>query len=237
MQLTIPFEVNPRASLFGLPQELQDLIFHLAYPEEIGAEFVFLDEWDYIERDRVRIGGSVFDARPSPAPKVQEFLVSKKFFAGAAEAWVHNQELDEFLKGVVPSYGIGRSTGIIGDYLTRLKTTFHSNDHMLHELPSLTELELKADDDFFEVVEPKLAGEEVLTTEDLEKTWSASKLELLPRLRVLKLSVRNSRYHRKDPEKLAIFEQNLQQLEDFVKPTLAANNPTFQALGKCEPRP
>ena len=75
--------------LFSLPQELQDLIFDLAYPRIEGFRVMQTKDWDVIELKR-GLADPNYVARPKPKITVSAFLVSKQFFRTAAKAYVGN---------------------------------------------------------------------------------------------------------------------------------------------------
>ncbi|CAK3842542.1 Hypothetical predicted protein [Lecanosticta acicola] len=84
---------DDKRKLFGLPQELRDIIFDYAYPRLEGVELIAKSSWDQREHIENMVEAT-HTIRPFPPFKVNEFLVSKAFFAAAAAAYVGNQAID-----------------------------------------------------------------------------------------------------------------------------------------------
>ena len=77
--------------LWDLPQELRDLIFTFEYPEQTGLRIIFKRHFDKEQVDhRKRIGAS-YSPLEFPSLKVDEWLVSKRYFLAAARAWMDAQ--------------------------------------------------------------------------------------------------------------------------------------------------
>lgn len=83
--------------LLSLPQELQDIIFMLAYGRSPDIEIVGREHWYRNELHKQET--ATIQALPAPAPrtypgdKVSEFMVSKQFFMLAAAAYVRSGPL------------------------------------------------------------------------------------------------------------------------------------------------
>ena len=90
--LSIPTSSPPH--FFNLPQELQDMIFEFAYYRESSTDLLGKKEW-YARKFRRRPGKDTdaFVPQPYPGPKVSEFLISKRWFVAAAEAYVRSQKV------------------------------------------------------------------------------------------------------------------------------------------------
>lgn len=80
----------PSLRLLTLPQELQDEIFTLAYPEDTNTNYTIFDRWAERERERRLMIGTDFVPATPLVHKVSEFMVSKRFFAAASRAWISN---------------------------------------------------------------------------------------------------------------------------------------------------
>ena len=81
--------------LFDLPQELQDAIFGFAYTES-GTKYKYKTEWSFREtRLRKTTGKPRADFPPH---KVNEWMVSKRYFRAAVTAWMEAQTSLEFVK-------------------------------------------------------------------------------------------------------------------------------------------
>ncbi|KAK5738019.1 hypothetical protein LTR17_006262 [Elasticomyces elasticus] len=147
---TVPQHVAT-ASLFGLPQELRDVIFdHVYYQEpDIDASdrygaYISLTEWQRIERARRR-------ADPSYTPPqfqyaIDKLLISKAFFVDAAPAFVKYHA------------GISRGAGCIHDTLSPTgivraftkSATLRSIPLRRVKLPNVASLKLLLDVEDFE---------------------------------------------------------------------------------------
>nr|OQO23356.1 hypothetical protein B0A51_08030 [Rachicladosporium sp. CCFEE 5018] len=73
--------------LFDLPQELQDLIFAFAYPAEPTTRWIFPNEWKLREVEKRRRSLD-YVMKPFPRFKIDDWLVSKRYFVGAATAQI-----------------------------------------------------------------------------------------------------------------------------------------------------
>jgi hypothetical protein len=137
---TGPTTLNPRESsstnakptsqnhLLDLPQELQDMIFELAYTEPM-FKIIYKVNWAAEQtRLRKRTGKPRVELPPQ---KVNEWMVSKRYFQAAAEAWVAAQtsleavqnqfwsnpdSLDRFPPMKYSRYGSGPDAGLFLDF-------------------------------------------------------------------------------------------------------------------------
>lgn len=66
--------------MLDLPQELLDCIFDLAYPREGHTTWLDRGDWDANEREKQRTNRKTHTARAFPRPKVDDFVVCKRFF-------------------------------------------------------------------------------------------------------------------------------------------------------------
>jgi hypothetical protein len=80
--------------LFDLPQELQDAIFDLAYTEP-GYINIYKRNW--VARDKYTRKTTSKLEVGFPNHKVNEWMVSKKYFKAAAKAWMDAQTCPEFV--------------------------------------------------------------------------------------------------------------------------------------------
>ncbi|KAK6419062.1 hypothetical protein LTR95_017107 [Oleoguttula sp. CCFEE 5521] len=73
--------------LFNLPQELQDSIFAFAYPAESTTRWIFPNEWRLrkVEKRRRSLD---YVMKSFPRFKIDDWLVSKRYFVGAATAQI-----------------------------------------------------------------------------------------------------------------------------------------------------
>ncbi|KAF7195012.1 hypothetical protein HII31_03686 [Pseudocercospora fuligena] len=74
--------------LLRLPQELLDIIFDLAYPQEVGGRYVTVSEWRKRRFSQQHLSGQV--PITLPQTKAMGLAVSKQFFLNAGAAWLKN---------------------------------------------------------------------------------------------------------------------------------------------------
>lgn len=150
--------------LFDLPQELQDIIFDLAYPDEPYADFTNPESWEYEEKEKRKQKGPSYTKRPYPNPKVNEWLVSKQYFVAAAKAWVQNQSLDDGDSRTMLGFG-DHPGGVLAQWLTR------SNSYWdLGKMPSVKCLNIAVHHSEFEGLEDYYPWECELDEEAFMKT-------------------------------------------------------------------
>ncbi|KAK6439869.1 hypothetical protein LTR95_003923 [Oleoguttula sp. CCFEE 5521] len=83
---TVPIRFMPFRP-FDLPQELQDLIFAFAYTAEPTTKWIFPNEWRLREVEKRRRSLD-YVMKPFPRFKINDWLVSKRYFVGAATAQI-----------------------------------------------------------------------------------------------------------------------------------------------------
>ena len=136
MAATHPSDIG-KGQLLDLPQELQDIIFDLAYPAEPKTNsYRTPKQWEHYQQV-LRKSDSNYKTRPFPAPKVSQFLVSKTFFKNAAEAWVRNQHFE-------PREGNAWAElakyGMLCQRVEKVTLQYGLDIHLLERLPRLKEL-------------------------------------------------------------------------------------------------
>ncbi|KAK4546048.1 hypothetical protein LTR36_002185 [Oleoguttula mirabilis] len=84
---------SDRPTLLTLPNEIQDIIFCLAYPRLERFTILSESEWNNMEKAKQRRDsyGRLYAKRAFPGPAVNALMVSKAFFATAAKAHIGNQ--------------------------------------------------------------------------------------------------------------------------------------------------
>ncbi|KAK4951959.1 hypothetical protein LTR10_009879 [Elasticomyces elasticus] len=214
------------ASLFGLPQELRDIIFDLVYYQEPGvgsrnryAEYISLPEWQRIERACHRDD-------PSYTPSqfqyfVDKLLISKAFFLDAAPAFVkHHARISEegcfndtsSLTGIVRAFT--KSTTLRPDPLRRIT------------LPHLVSLKLRLNVDDFEdygtgcVLRRTYTPDEI---RELEVFGSVVGFESAQRIEVDDHDF--FRLHPKTAAEQEVWQSNLKMFEDTANEALQARTP------------
>lgn len=105
-----PVRTRPSQNLFDLPQELLDIIFEHAIPRLEDTKIISRSTWNYKELRNRKECGKSYIFRPYPAPVVDQFLVSKRYFLNAAKVFISKQTLkdprDYYNRGSSPHYNI-----------------------------------------------------------------------------------------------------------------------------------
>ncbi|OQO07489.1 hypothetical protein B0A48_07186 [Cryoendolithus antarcticus] len=92
------FQTNKTAAveacpLFALPTEVYDKILAYPFPPVPRLKLLFSRDWDTMEKEKQQTSPP-YNVRPTPAPEVNEWLVSKRFFHDAAKTWFAAQTFD-----------------------------------------------------------------------------------------------------------------------------------------------
>ncbi|KAK3629436.1 hypothetical protein LTR56_016507 [Elasticomyces elasticus] len=163
-----PSVVNhPRRSLLTLPQELQDAVFGLAYPSAF-VNYITRAEWKAREAKRWRDQRKNYTKRPFPPPLVDNFLISKAFFAAAASSWAANQHFDDGA-----DFATGKShvpQGIMASYAKTITIREWSSWRMSY-FTGLRQLTVLMTESMFECVDDILVSEDVLTVQHFQKVF------------------------------------------------------------------
>lgn len=204
-------------NLITLPQEIQDIIFDIAYPTVEGFQVVTKARWQEIEQQKWRTDRAAYAPRPFQA-KVSEFLVSKQYFVCATSAFIGNQTFD--IRREVDFTGPSQG-GIIFQFMTAV--ILDTIDIMMKFStfpPNLKSVTLAMKEPDFEVVEPKLAWEDDLDEEDFKAITNKNKYHRLSALHGFELEPDPCYYAdtRKQVEKL---KENVEKLEDFLWPIVS----------------
>lgn len=205
--------------LLSLPNELQDMIFELAYPPQAGLKLADLEGWEKRERDRRRTERDNYVARVLPPLIVEHFLVCKLLFVAASRAWTSAQTFSNDFDGpfsILGMLGIKSSRfGILGAYLAKLVMPRYWR-HDLVTYTSLRELCITVDVDIFLPVEPRFAWVDELTGKDLDTVVRASALSQLSGLRSFEMKAGSCRWANSADEQ-QIWVANVKRLEDLAK--------------------
>jgi len=105
--------------LFKLPQELQDLIFDLAYPQEDMLSITFKDDWESGERMAKKQDRQNYQVRPLPTYELNDWMISERYFILAAKSWIGSQH-----HGSNASNGRVHTSCIASPFLVRQKGLF-----------------------------------------------------------------------------------------------------------------
>lgn len=132
-----------RCLLFELPQELVDAIFEEVYAPNPSAssptssaeknpqKILNASSWHHVERRKHAID-STYTIRPYPGAHVNNFLVSKRFYALAAHAYASQRTWDPVKVDDVKASTTGNRSNIIVNYGGTYRTALWSV-HMWHK--------------------------------------------------------------------------------------------------------
>jgi hypothetical protein len=104
----------PRGYLWNCPQEIQDMIFELAFQRPHNLKLIFKRGWGFHEEEKSKADFANYVPRAFPRRKVHDWMVSKRFFGLAARAWFYagewrsdggimNHQQDRNLEGLLHS--------------------------------------------------------------------------------------------------------------------------------------
>lgn len=226
----LSFASKPRPHLFDLPQEIQNIIFDLAYPPVEGFKPVIRWHWNIREKGKRKSDGSTYTIQPFPPPKVSQFLVSKRFFLAAAKAFIGNQA---FTDPESPrSLGVfGHRQNIVTRFMTKAKLELRTLRYIGEAtpfLPSLRFLTLTMEDDGFDLteledvkfdsIERRYPWEQELTDKDIRAVASYYHVERMAGVTEFCLICEDYRYRfdRTKEQKLLV-ELNVHKLENHIK--------------------
>jgi hypothetical protein len=216
--------------LYDLPPELQDTIFEYAYPQCDNLKINFKKTWDLDEQYKRRRKGPNYVRRAFPSLKVETWMVSRRFFRAAAEAWMSAQA---FHQQVLGSDDFTISEAFL---LQDNKLFFEFGRHAVVKIENfrddilpavarcqnLRSLKLLVNEDLFEPLDRyvKIPWEEGITDDELSRVLSQSdvlalrKLESIPRLDHVDFDVTRSHFLNSSA-KCETFTENLRRLLDL----------------------
>jgi len=128
-----------RLHLLGLPQEIQDMIFHFAYARPSTLKFFDKDTWDRREKNRKRAhkrqstsSTQRYSMRPFPGSKLSEFTISKDYYFTAARIYVSSCPVNSDLL-IALRFAYGQT-----DPVLRFATEVHAPPCSAYRLPDRT---------------------------------------------------------------------------------------------------
>lgn len=212
-------EEGRKVGLLYLPQELEDIIFNLAYPCQPDAIWLDHNDWVKKERSKQRADRTCYTTRAFPRTKVHEFLVSKQYFVAAARAWVGNQKIDTERSPAFDFVPTGMAGGIVSAYVVDMRCSLYNfiGTRMVYLLPRLVALEIVVDYWKFESVKPRTAWDDELTVQDFNEVEAVMKLTYLSGLRKFKL-IPDRCYHADTEAQKERWARNVQAFEDLLRP-------------------
>jgi len=195
-----------RCFLFELPQELQDLIFSYAYPETQPLKIVFKPTWDQNEEKNRMSHGSDCVTKPFPRLRIEEWLVSKRYFLAAADAWM---SIQDFGAGGGQSWGdsishtfISAELGLFQTFCIHATVSFDLSYKSLTEHPikalkmccRLRDLKIFVDHQSFSGIAGQYAFETLFDDGELRRLVDRSGLGTLQGLRAFSIEAQVDRY-------------------------------------------
>lgn len=220
----IPSRAPPQAP-FKIPQELEDMIFDMAYPAEDLSRYISKEDWDKREMDTLRESESDYTARPFPPATVNDLMVSRGFYDSASKAWARNQRFHNSSSGnnafrtlhfCFFNMGLHKSF-IVENCAELVLHHFDNQNSRVYDLPGLRYLSIEVNELLFKSLEPRFAWKCALSKEELETVMRSFKLDRLSALVKFTMSPKAFSYA-KTPTHKRQFAENVQALEDLVKP-------------------
>ncbi|KAK5119158.1 hypothetical protein LTR85_007772 [Meristemomyces frigidus] len=217
-----PLQVKQPCRFFALPQELLDMIFDFAYPHEPGVRLLDRKQWQEKQKAcrRLHRMASPYMVQPFPPPKVNSFLISKRYFQSAAKAWVQNHPFDDTkLDGTTQLFD---TKGIIRAYTKKLTSHLFQVKY-LDGMPALRVLRIQVNPHDFERLEPqKLAWQDELGPEEFRRLMIDERRGplvapwLLAQLQDVEAVAEDCRWA-KDAEEKAMWARNVRAFTEFLR--------------------
>lgn len=240
-------ELDAKSRLYDLPQELQDIIFEYAYPQEDDLKIIFKNTWDLGEQYNRKREGPSYVRQAFPSLKVDEWMVSKRFFKAAAKAWISAQTFHEKARGsevfTISEAFLAQDNKLFCEFGRQAVTKIEDlKDLFLPAIAlcqNLKHLKLLVDEEFFEPLDrhAKLPWEEAFTDSELSTVLGHRDIVALQRLESMsgiidiKFEV-TAFYFLDSSSKREVFTENFNRLLDFARQ--ATCGPLSEAL---EPPP
>lgn len=219
--------------LFSLPQAILDHIFTVSYPPIPNLRLITLSTWHARSLHRQNRSST-----PSilSDPKVNDFLISKRYFLLASKAWISNQTFSD-LDFVQSAKYIGNQReerklgGIFFSFAKRFRL---KSRHLpcICDFPSLEEAIIDVDDDVFAGSKPREAWKEVFAEEELVSlAFFAALLNQGKRLKSVVLLPAPCVYALGDEEE-KIWRRNIRRLEGLINERLSSTERRKQGMNK-----
>ncbi|OQO07419.1 hypothetical protein B0A48_07116 [Cryoendolithus antarcticus] len=236
--LVLASSTSDRLQLFGLPQELQDIIFEFAYPRH-AMNYRYGTAWRWSEKNK-RKGIRGYVPKPFTGHFVDRWLVSKAFFISAARAWFTSDAFD--LTSHYQSRGFhGQDLGLFREFVVSLKMEYSHYMRLPASCKSLTKLEIVIGREWESVPldsKTRFAWHELFTDRDLARCLAQSTLPSLRGLETFDIKVRQggSRYAKTAEEK-SLLEANTHALETYLRRTALPPRKTAFTTSPVLPAP
>ncbi|KAF2166620.1 hypothetical protein M409DRAFT_23254 [Zasmidium cellare ATCC 36951] len=209
-----------KISLFDLPVELQDAIFDYAYPPIVHLKLTTKACWEADEYYRC-LRRDTHQIRPFPDVKISEFLVSKKFFGTAIEAWMRNQWIQA--GSVVRSHVYGDGAESVITKKAPNIIVAHTYDLILLKrcFSAVKRLKLIVDVGEFQELAPRLPWEVVYDDDEIKTTETSCQVSQFRGLISFEVDpaeryISNLSSHTESRSKT--WRQNVKKFGDLVKP-------------------
>ena len=205
------------------------MIFNLAYPQQEGIDVYFKDDWERTQKINKKLDRDGYTIQPFPVHKVNEFMVSKRYFLGAASAWMSAQKWEDNVSYVRPRTDVRRFTREeVGLFLPFAQdvTIPHYYLDTVDKIDNLRRLKLELNERAFEDIEEKDAWEDELEADDLQGLPVLSDLSSLRGLKEFSIVSSNCLYAN-TPAKQRTFDDNVKVLEAIVKPRVMTPKPAL----------
>jgi hypothetical protein len=213
--------------IFDLPQELQDAIFEFAYTEP-GYENVYKREWE-VRQTHIRETTEMPRA-DFPTHKVNEWMVSKRYFRAAAKAWMEAQTgydyVSRYIKGLVSDDfpTISHTLGDGGLFLEFARTLVIPlkepigwlDIQQISRCRRLNVLACVVDEDFFIETDRGFAWEVELTKEELQDSLKRVNFMLPPGVVWVISTHFTAKKYANTPARLAMFIVNVEKLQTVI---------------------
>lgn len=213
--------VNPatrpggRLHLFGLPGELRDMIFELAYYRPADITLTRASAWRSKQsmQRQLETASRPFVPRPYPGSTVSRFLVSKRYFVAAARAYVSSTPL-------IVDKNVGRgllSGGVLAAFARQVECNYE--EAVFLRLPNLKILRATVRLHLFGEQEesnelPVL--KQKITEAEFERSIISRVLRKFEALKTLELIPQDAQAYGLDATQKAHWEANVKVLEAVV---------------------
>ncbi|KXS97183.1 hypothetical protein AC578_856 [Pseudocercospora eumusae] len=209
-----------RCSLLDLPQELLEVICDYAYQPPSDAIILFKNRWHRRELER-KSNDAQHDIVPFPPPKVNDFLVCKRFFITSARSYSSRATFDYV--SLCNSDTLRRVQGIFCQWVTSLKMAFIDvHGFKRTNFPSLRHVQLLVQAHFFYDLEPNAIFQRECSYQELKSSRMydtvARKLTGLQRFQIIpNYDCQVTGHHQQ-------FRANLQRFDGLLKPFVLGSN-------------
>jgi hypothetical protein len=188
------------------------------------------------EEKRKKADYDNYVSKPFPSHKVNDFLVSKTFFAGAVLAWFSSSawqdKLESFRNRSVNEFCFAEN-GLFMQYAREVHTTAHYHAKVFSSMAALRKLEIVVSYHVFDEVDGKYAWEHDLEEHELASLRISAEICRCRRLKVFKLSPGFCSFTN-TAKKKETFKRNVEALENVIKKGIDATIKTAEWRDNAE---